>query len=113
MATSEKLTVLNPTGYPPKVAGRPLAPRLESLNGAPRMRQVFVPHPVMGKTAEELRAYIEGNDPLSGRPVMQEVIEGLTEVLTPEDVAGLSFERSTPRLCEPATEEGLANLFLE
>ena len=33
MATGEKLTVLNPMGYPPKVAGRPLAPRLESLDG--------------------------------------------------------------------------------
>ena len=29
----ETLTVLNPMGYPPKVSGKPLAPRLDSLDG--------------------------------------------------------------------------------
>ena len=29
----EKLTVLNPMGYPPKVTPKALAPRLDSLNG--------------------------------------------------------------------------------
>jgi hypothetical protein len=28
-----KLTVLDPTGYPPKIAAKPLAPRLDTLNG--------------------------------------------------------------------------------
>ena len=27
------LTVLDPTGYPPKIAAKPLAPRLPTLNG--------------------------------------------------------------------------------
>jgi hypothetical protein len=27
------LTVLDPTGYPPKIAAKPLAPRLDTLNG--------------------------------------------------------------------------------
>lgn len=52
-----------------KVAGLPSAPC------------VFVPQPVMGKTAAQLKAYVEGNDPITGRPVMQEVIEGLTTAL--------------------------------
>ena len=30
---AEKLTVHDPRGYPPKVAGKPLAPRLQSLDG--------------------------------------------------------------------------------
>jgi hypothetical protein len=30
---AEKLTVHDPRGYPPKVTGKRLAPRLESLNG--------------------------------------------------------------------------------
>jgi hypothetical protein len=29
----EKLTVFNPMGYPPKVAPRPMAPRLDTLDG--------------------------------------------------------------------------------
>ena len=33
MAGDEKITLLNPVGYPPKVAGKPLAPRLDGLDG--------------------------------------------------------------------------------
>src|ERR671925_2145616 len=83
------------------------------VNGMPKMRQVYVPQPVMGKTAAELRAYVDGNDPVTGRPVMQEVLEGLTGPLDAEDLKGLSFERSTPRLCEADTEENLNQLFLD
>ncbi|HZR98432.1 MAG TPA: hypothetical protein VFE37_06990 [Chloroflexota bacterium] len=32
-ARGEKLTVLNPMGYPPKVSPKAMAPRLDSLNG--------------------------------------------------------------------------------
>ena len=48
------------------------------VNGMPRMRYAFVPQPVMGKTIAELAAYVRGKDPVSGRPVMQEVVEALT-----------------------------------
>src|SRR5437879_727762 len=47
------------------------------VNGMPGLAQVFVPQPIMGKTPGELRAYVDGKDPITGRPVMQEVIEGL------------------------------------
>ena len=33
MPSSEKITVFNPVGYPPKVTGKALAPRLDSLDG--------------------------------------------------------------------------------
>lgn len=46
--------------------------------GVVEAAQVFVPMPVMGKSAAELKAYVEGNDPHTGRPVMAEVIEALT-----------------------------------
>src|SRR5437868_6946645 len=83
------------------------------VNGMPKMRQVYVPQPVMGKSAAELRAYIEGNDPTTGRPVMQEVIEGLTGALEDEAKKGVGNDRSTPRLCEPDTEDNLNQLFLD
>src|ERR1041384_2843543 len=82
------------------------------VNGMPRARAVFVPQPVMGKSASELRAYVDGNDPVTGRPVMQEVIEGLTKPFDAEDLAKVVYERSTPRLVEPATEQELHQLFL-
>jgi hypothetical protein len=82
--------------------------RVQGLAHAPR---VFVPQPVMGKSAAELRAYIEGNDPITGKPVMQEVIEGLTRGIAAETAA--ANDRSTPRLVAPDTEENLHRLFLE
>lgn len=33
MAENEKLVVHDPTGYPPKVSGKSLAPRLDTLDG--------------------------------------------------------------------------------
>src|SRR5436190_3441203 len=77
------------------------------VNGAPRMRQVYLPHPVMGKTAEQIEGYVHGVSPVSGKPVMQEVVEGLTRPLNDEDRKGLTFTRATPRLCEPASEAEL------
>jgi len=81
------------------------------VNGMPHMRQVFVPQPIMGKTPSQLRAYVDGTDPITGRPVMQEVLEGLTSPLSAEDLKEVTFERSTPRLVEPDTEENLHRLF--
>jgi len=95
---------------------RPFAPAVRSVarvSGMPGARYAFVPMPVMGKSAAELRAYVDGNDPLTGRPVMREVIEGLTRPIDENDLKNAAFERSTPRLVEPDTEENLASLFLE
>src|SRR2546426_12337510 len=82
------------------------------VSGMPGLRQVFVPQPIMGKTAVELRAYVDGKNPISGRPVMQEVVEGLTRSFDGSD-SGVEFDRSTPRLVEPDTEENLHRLFLD
>jgi hypothetical protein len=52
--------------------------KMAGLPGAP---SVYVPQPVMGKTAAELRAYVDGADPITGKPVMQEIIAALTSQL--------------------------------
>ena len=77
------------------------------------MRSVFVPQPVVGRTASELRAYIEGTDPVLKQPFMKGVLDGLTQPLNDEDLKGATFERSTPRLLEPDTEDNLRQLFVE
>src|SRR3984893_16399211 len=51
------------------------------MAGLPQAARAFVPKPAMGKTADELRAYVNGKDPVTGRPVMQEIIEALTVAL--------------------------------
>src|SRR5215813_4574727 len=84
-----------------------------AVNGMSELRQVFVPQPVMGKTAAELRAYVDGRDPLTGRPVMQEVVEGLTAAFDGRGVGTIEYDRSTPRLVDADTEENLQRLFME
>jgi hypothetical protein len=81
--------------------------------GIPRLRQAYTPHPVVDRSAAQLRAYVDGPDPISGRPFMQQVLDGLTGPLEDADLQGLSFERTTPRLLEPDTEHNLHRLFEE
>ena len=82
-------------------------------NGMPTARQAFVPQPVVGRTPPQLRGYIEGVDPVSKRPFIQEVLEGLTRPLDDKDLKGVAFERSTPRLVPPGTGEDLQQLFID
>jgi hypothetical protein len=82
-------------------------------NGMPTTRQAFVPQPIVDRNAAQLRAYIEGVDPVSGRPFAQELIEGLSQPLNAKDVEGETFERSTPRLVDPGTEDDLRQLFID
>jgi hypothetical protein len=90
-----------------------LAQSVARVNGMPGTRQAYVPQPVVGRSPGELRSYIEGADPINGRAFMQEVLEGLTKPLGNEDSTGVAFDRSTPRLLEPDTEENLHRLFVE
>jgi hypothetical protein len=90
-----------------------VARSVATVSGMPGLRQVFVPQPIMGMTAAQLRAYVDGRDPLSGRPVMQEVIEGLTGPLDDQELDLIDFDRSTPRVVEPMLAEDLERLFLD
>jgi hypothetical protein len=53
--------------------------------GMPHERITFTPHPVWGKTPDELRAYVNGPDPVSGKPMMKEIVASLTTPLTDEE----------------------------
>jgi hypothetical protein len=90
-----------------------LAQSVAYANGMPTTRQTYVPQPIVDKSPADLRAYIEGEDPVSNRPFMQEVIEGLSHPLNDNDLTGVTFERTTPRLMEPDTEDNLQSLFIE
>jgi hypothetical protein len=90
-----------------------LARSVARANGMPTTRQAFVPQPVVGRSSDELRAYVDGEDPVNGGPFMQHVIEGLTNPLQDEDLNGVSFDRSAPRLLDPDTEDNLRQLFIE
>ena len=88
-----------------------VAQSVTRMGGLPQAPLVFVPQPVMGKTEAELRAYVEGNDPYTGKPVMQEIVDGLTQGLAASQSGEEAYARTTPRLEEPDTEEALHELF--
>jgi hypothetical protein len=84
-----------------------------SANGMATLRQAFVPQPVVGRSPAELRAYIEGRDPISNTSFVESMVDGLTRPLDEQDTAGLSYTRSTPRLLEADSEDNLHKLFHE
>jgi len=81
--------------------------------GMPHARQAFVPVPMFNQPPAVLRGYVEGDDPVQGGPFMQRVFDLLTRPLADEDLRGSGWDRSTPRLVEPDTEENLHELFRE
>lgn len=78
------------------------------------LRWSFPPYPVGFIPKEILHDYVEGKDPISGAPLMDEVISALTQPLTDAEKDFKPVKRpSWPRLLEPDTEENLLRLFLE
>jgi hypothetical protein len=87
---------------------------LQHTNGMP-IRYVAFPFPVAGQPKSVHKSYVEGKDLLSGKPMMQAIIDALTKPLTDEEKksgmpAGGALE---PRLLKPDTEANLQRLFKE
>jgi len=68
--------------------------------GMPHLRFTYVKSPVWGKSAEQLkRDVIDGSDPVSGKPVMQEIVDQLTAPISAEDTT----DRTIPQSAGPET----------
>jgi hypothetical protein len=80
--------------------------------GMPEERFSFVPHPVGGKSAAALRAYVLGKDPVTGIIVVDEIVETLTRPLEEKEKRSGFVEREVPRLLASGTEEDLHRHFL-
>src|SRR5262245_21126824 len=72
----------------------------------------FTPHPLVGMPISTLRRYVEGDDPVSGAPIMRQVIDALTKEGS-EQALFTSTYSEQPRLMEPDTEDNLRRLFYE
>jgi hypothetical protein len=79
--------------------------------GMPLQRISFTPHPVAFQPVSLHRAYAEGNDPTTGKPLMREIVEALTKPLTAEEKKTGVLDRTPPRVLGPDTEENLQQLF--
>jgi hypothetical protein len=88
-----------------------LVESVSRANGQPRARRAFIPTPVTTKSPAELRAYIEGDDPINARPFIEQLVDQLTRPLAEDDLRDVSSDRSTPRFLEPDTEDNLQLLF--
>jgi len=102
-----------PTAPLVTIAFKDLAVSNAAQRGMPRERICFTPHPVWGKTDEEMYAYLEGNDPVSGRPLMKEVIGALTNPLTAEDLKTGEVSISTGPETFADTEENLHQYYID
>jgi hypothetical protein len=74
-----------PTAPIVTVAFKDLAESNAAQRGMPLERICFTPHPVWGKTDAQMYACLEGNDPVSGKPFMKDVIDALTRPLSADE----------------------------
>jgi hypothetical protein len=102
-----------PTAPMVTIAFKDLAKSNAASRGMPLERICFTPHPVWGKTDAEMYSYLEGNDPVSGKPLMKEVIDALTQPLTAEEQKTGSVEISTGPATYTDTAENLQQYYLD
>jgi len=79
------------------------------------IRYIGVPFPFSGQPRSVLKGYVEGKDTVSGKPMMQAIVDGLTKPLTSEEMlSGIpAASIPEPRLLTPDTEDNLQRLFKE
>ncbi|HTY63167.1 MAG TPA: UGSC family (seleno)protein [Acidobacteriota bacterium] len=77
------------------------------------LRFVGVPYPFTGIQKEMLQSYLEGKDRVSGKPLMQAIVDCLTKPLTAEEKkSGNPAEAAgEPRYLPADTEDNLQRLF--
>ncbi len=77
------------------------------------IRYVGVPFPFAGQPRSVLKGYVEGKDTVSGKPMMQAIVDGLTKPLTDEEkMSGIPPEsQPEPRMLAADTEDNLQRLF--
>ncbi len=82
--------------------------------GLPGLRIEWIRGPVWGKTREQLRRdVINGNSPITGKPVMQELVDKFTKPLTAEEKQTGEINRTKGSATFTDTAENLNKMFLD
>ena len=82
--------------------------------GMPGLRFEFIRGPVWAKTPEQLRKdVVESKSPISGKPVMREIVEKLTTPLTAEEKRTGEIVRDRGPATFTDTPDNLQRMFLE
>lgn len=78
------------------------------------LRWSFPPYPVGWVSRETLHAYVQGDDPVTKRKLMTEIVDALTQPLTEEEKKPeIPQKPRRARLLKPDSEAALHRLFLE
>jgi hypothetical protein len=102
-----------PTAPMVTIAFKDLAKSNAAKRGMPDERICFTPHPVWGKNEAEMDAYLAGNDPVSGKPLMPEVIAALTSPLTADEAKSGTYTPSTGDPVFVDTADNLQQYYLD
>jgi hypothetical protein len=81
--------------------------------GMPGLRVTYLIPPVWGKTAEQIRRDIVGKSPVSGKMVMQEIVENLTRPLSTEEKRTGPIEQSAGPDRFTDTPDNLQRILME
>jgi hypothetical protein len=82
--------------------------------GIPNMRIAYTPHPITDRHRDLCDKYVQGTDPNTSRPLLEEIYAGLTKQLSVEDAKSGFLKRDPrPRLLPPDTPEKLMEYFHE
>jgi|WetSurMetagenome_2_1015567.scaffolds.fasta_scaffold32579_1 hypothetical protein len=80
--------------------------------GIPKLRFTFVPHPFANRSNEVHRKYLEGDDPINGKPVIEGIIAALTKPTAEEERRTGTISRPVPKILGPDAPEHLERYFL-
>jgi hypothetical protein len=84
------------------------------LAGMPKVRIQYIRGPIWAKTNEQIKKQvIEGNNPVTGKPVMQEIVDKLTKPLTAEEKKTGEIKRDKGPATFTGTPDELQKLFME
>ena len=81
--------------------------------GMPLQRISFAPHPVAFQPLSLHREYAEGHDPVTGKPLMPQIVEALTKGPSADEQKTGVLDRTPQRLMIAESEEKLQELFLD
>ena len=89
-----------------------LASTTSFKKGIPNLRVTYVPHPITDRPVELCNTYLNGKDPVSGNPVLAQIVEGLSKAVSPEDrKTGFLERESRPRVLKSDTPSNLEQMF--
>jgi hypothetical protein len=84
------------------------------LAGMPKLKIQYIRGPIWAKTNDQIRKQvIEGKNPVTGKPVMAEIVEKLTKSLTAEEKKTGEIKRDKGPATFTGTPDELQKLFLE